>query len=247
MWYKLTWMYVGQQKIRPSGWWGWQPWANTIAYYPLDSTNTVNDLSGNNYTLTNWNSTPFQTYYGVDCAVFDHTLYNYFEAQWLDTSIIWNTLTVSIWCNTPFLENGNNETAYKIIGTQRDSPYRWWCLDYYTNWSNTEFSRMEVLGSNWSALYNQLPSANVRHNLIWTYNGSNITFYIDGVQVATGTARLSTSDPWTLQIGRALWGIWIDDSYFDWWISAIIIEDQVRDATMISDYYDLTKWNYWIS
>ena len=45
------------------------PWSSTIAYYPLNSSTTVNDMSGNGYTLTNdWAS--FWTYGWVDCAYF---------------------------------------------------------------------------------------------------------------------------------------------------------------------------------
>lgn len=47
MGYKLTWMYIGQDKIRPSG---WQPWANTVVYYPL--TEDILDHSWNSYNLT---------------------------------------------------------------------------------------------------------------------------------------------------------------------------------------------------
>ena len=47
----------------------WLPNKDTIAYYPLNATTTVNDMSGNSKTLTN-NNVTFWTYNWVDCANF---------------------------------------------------------------------------------------------------------------------------------------------------------------------------------
>ena len=58
--------YIGEYPER------WQPWANTVAYYPLTSTTTVNDLSGNGYTLSTHDTLPtFWIYQWVDCASFN--------------------------------------------------------------------------------------------------------------------------------------------------------------------------------
>ena len=52
MGYKLQKIYVWSQQVRPSG---WQPWANTLAWYPLET--DTKDYSWNNRDWTNSNVT----------------------------------------------------------------------------------------------------------------------------------------------------------------------------------------------
>lgn len=214
---------------------GWptprQPWVNTIAYYPLDSTNTVNDLSWNNYNLTNkWNVT-----FGVN--------------NWVDCATFWNS--------TPrWLVN----TSANIIS---------WQYTYLT-WINMDMSSYawgwaRVFGwtSNFFILIWELPN---NHNMcpqrpmtdwvtltawwhlvcfVWDVTTGNFTSYLDGVSVSSWIG-LSWSMSWIV-----IWAKENDythsDDRFKWNMSAIIWENKQRTSQEISDYYDLTKWDYWIS
>ena len=64
---------------------GWQPWANTLCYYPFDT--DYSDQSWNGYNLTNRWATTIWTKWGVDCAVFikdsQYNIYIY-DIQFLD-------------------------------------------------------------------------------------------------------------------------------------------------------------------
>lgn len=70
-----TGIYCGSRKLRPDGWWGWwTPWANTVAYYPLNSTSQWNDMKGMGtaYNLATSHTAPtYWTYQWVDCAYFN--------------------------------------------------------------------------------------------------------------------------------------------------------------------------------
>lgn len=64
MGYKLTWVYIGQTKVRPSGWGWWQPWANTLAYRPFKS--DLNEASWK--TWLDWNITRWSVSYSNNMA-----------------------------------------------------------------------------------------------------------------------------------------------------------------------------------
>ena len=91
MWYKVNKIYVGTQQVRPV----WKPWSNTIAYYPLTSTTTVNDMSGNNRNLTN-HSVSFNTYDWVNCAYFNGSS-QYLNQDSVNMWLFSGSLTVSSW------------------------------------------------------------------------------------------------------------------------------------------------------
>jgi hypothetical protein len=53
MWYKINWIYVWNQKVRPSGWGGWQPWANTLFYYKFENS-LLNEVTWTVDASFNW-------------------------------------------------------------------------------------------------------------------------------------------------------------------------------------------------
>lgn len=231
MGYKLTWMYIWQQKIRPKG---WKPWVNTIAYYPLDSTNTVDDLSWNNLTLTGWWTYQFWTYGWVDCCSISN---GYFTAN---HSWSWD-ITILAWCNQqwqPANDTGviamTYDTGHPVsqIWYNKESnrpnydPDGWiygyaerWGLDYTTNYHN---------------------STNQWYLVACTRDWSSINLYINWVLEKTWTIS-----SWTWAYSQL--GVSRDIRSMVWYVSNVIFEDKIRTAQEISDYYNQTKWNYWIS
>ena len=237
MWYKIQKIYIWQTQVRPSGWW-WHPWANTVAYYPLDSTNTVNDLSWNNYTLTTSHTNPtFWTYQWVDCASFNGSNTE-LKTVSVNPWTYWSSFTVSCWVygtatwdRVPICNVYYNSTW---LNRQIRAHSSWSSIFEFngTSWTNTSF---------WISA-----NAQAWHNLLFTANGNNITTYVDGAQVATGT-NTKWNNNWTFTI----WCGWDEaDGYFwwfNWWLSNVIVENKVWTVDEVSEYYNQTKANYWIS
>lgn len=242
MGYKLTGMYMRpngvEKQIRPK-WW-WQPWANTIAYFPLNATSTVNDLSGHSYSLaSNWNVT-FWTYNWVSCC--------YINVGMLSCAI--NTtsksaITENIWyceADAPNYDNWyiinigytNPTTSANcnwIIRSNGRPSWRIWFTGYVdeTNWIYSS-----------TTTYNPI-STNTWYNLCYTYNGTTLTLYVNWQAVWTASSSWSTDFSYvslsrSADLDRSIKG----------YISNAIYEDIVRTAQEVLDYYNLTKSNYWL-
>ena len=75
----------------------WTPWENTIAYYPLTSTDTVNDRSWNWLNGTqNWTITFGSWLWWVDCALFSWNTWSYIQVAH-NAKMATNTITYSMW------------------------------------------------------------------------------------------------------------------------------------------------------
>jgi len=230
MGYKLTWMYIWQQKIRPSGWGRWQPWANTIAYYPLTSTTTTSDESGNWNTLTN-NNVTFWTYQWVDCASFNGS------SSRLGTTIAetpqWASPRTILWyCyNNNASYTPSNDSEIVFFSWQTGSTWRMLKLGIFDDnntiqqrWDDHEF---------WQTIREQRWGGAV------VYDGTKFTLYANWVSQWDWTTTAITS--WTnFYIGGSTTSWW-------WWngyISNVIFENKARTAQEVADYYNQTKANY---
>jgi hypothetical protein len=216
-----------------SGW--WQPWVNTVAYYPLDSTNTVNDLSGNNYTLSGLGYT-FWTNQWVDCV----SMVGTFWQSYLNNSTIpvWSTRTWLAWV---YATTANSSQQWVICTwTYYSSTIVWmWVYQndaYITDWRSFD--------TKWTT------------NIIWWWHNIWFTWtswwpiylYVDWVLEATSTNLGRRDDTW-FTIGAKTKEVWLWDwsEPYTWLISNVIFEDVAWTAQDFADYFDLTKWNYWIS
>ena len=202
----------------------WQPWANTIAYYPLTSTATVNDMSGNNRNLTNkWLT--FWTYDWVDCAYASWSSYAYITSN----PITWNSLfTASIWC--------------KMSNTS------WWknSIAFWNYWNNVSFSIWVNGTSLYTGWWNNdrdtgyTMSTNTRTHTVVTHDNWTIKVYVNGTLQYTSTVSFSLSST------KTVIGAWLLN-YWDKWsgyLSDAIEETVVWTAQEVSDYYNQTKSNY---
>ena len=239
MGYKLTWVYIRpngtEQKIRPE--W-WQPWANTIAYYPLTSVTTTSDMKGSwtAYDLTNYNVS-FTTYQWVDCWVFygntnyESWLYN----QTAPARTSWN-YTFLCWFYV-----GTDTMTYN---TRVQWFYGYPCSVYNLGgyyWINNADA--------WS------PRAQITNTSQWnlwtiTWEWSAVKVYLNWSLEYTWTDSEYSNRFWGTHPWIVIW--WSDNPWssadkFSWWISEVIYENKVRTAQEIADYYNQTKANYWIS
>jgi hypothetical protein len=91
MWYKINWIYVWSQKVRPAQQ-PWTPWTDTVAYRPF--TDDYNDYSWNNYNVTSQGSTILTTLNGVKCLNLNESSC---QVSSVDTLGSYSNYTMSLW------------------------------------------------------------------------------------------------------------------------------------------------------
>lgn len=205
-----------------------EPWANTIAYYPLNSTTTNTDQSWHWNTLTNqW--AVFWTYGGVNCAnTTGKSLY------WGITNLpTWNSArTISVWANAQASSSwmaiywyGNNSTHKRCVAYRTTSS--WWAI-YFSHYNDDIVTSVAMNTNKW-------------YLLTYTYDGTTAKWYINwalawSVSISLNTASSNLVISW--------WGA--GNETFTGYISEFILENKARTADEISKYYNWTKANYWL-
>lgn len=203
------------------------PWVNTVAYYPLDW--DADDYSGNSYDGTATDVTYITLSSWLKVATFNGTS-SYIEiTNWFSTS---DSITFSVWFTRL---DGNFRTLFSNEG----SNWIWLYIDYYNGQSNLRVG-------NWvdTAMWVAWTTTWTWYNLIFTCSGNTGKVYINwtldtSTYLSSFTSLTTTSIIWNEPLAPTRW--WYGN------ISRIIIENQARDATAVSNYYNLTKWDYWIS
>lgn len=206
----------------------WQPWANTLAYYPLAE--DAKDYSGNGRDGTNsW-------------VTFSDGLATFSSARVSIPSDSWNypsaNFTISVWARA---KNWVADNMY-IVGK----------LDYYATSMQSFFYNVWITYSThyatwWFATwsdYNTYPWASTvviwldeRHLYTLTNDWTTKTLYLDKTQVAQATANTTTS---TISMPLTIWAATYrnNNAYFDGNIKDVIIENKTWSLQDISDYYD---------
>ena len=218
----------------------WKPWANTIAYYPLTSASTVNDMSGNNRNLTIHNSPIFWISYWVDCMKCYWSDWNWgwngLYTTSFPTSTLWSSFSIWCWC---LLEG----SSWIWVCSAQWNPRNWITFALENTYVTSE--RLNN-GSINRIRYSWTITKNVWHYLLTTYDNWAWNIYYDSQLVAT----------WNYAIGSSsIMGIWIycsgwTPSWYNYvcngYISNVIMENKVRTADDVTAYYNLTKANYWL-
>lgn len=213
----------------------WQPWVNTICYYPLDSTNTVNDLSWHSYTLTNSWGVTFWTNQWVDCAWF--------------TS--WGSSSWSRWLY---------RTSDTIITPQStDLTFHVWLY----KWSETMYYNPRIIGRYGYPIFTYASRSKIStadstaygitpvewawflFSCVYKYSDKTWAYYLNGVYQNTqsNSTQASYSNSWIVLGTRDNLSTGYGDKW-SWWMSNLIIENKAWTAQEVADYYDQTKSNY---
>ena len=217
---------------------GWQPWVNTIAYYPLDSVNTVNDLSWNNHNWTQSWTITFWTALWVDCASFNQS--GYITVPY-DASLNTSTITISFWCAVSNAWTWGNINWWILC---RSNLSGHWVYGVANVWAEGKNFAVQLDWWSFDQREVMFTSSNQWEYITVTYNWTTGNIYKNWSLVDTFSYTCDISQ----STENLIMGTYYDSSFkFSGKLSNIIIEDQVRDATAISNYYDLTKWDYWIS
>lgn len=216
---------------------GWQPGANTVLYVPMDT--DLSDHWPNNISLTNTNVT-IGTVGWINAWLFPVADGYYNLTADLSSYISSWEYTVLVWVNTLELPTWSNPTPFTSIWWgMATSPYRWWIM-----WLRTDWFGISVEG--WQAKSSIIPTLNTWYLICWVYKTNEGILYINWNQEANNSR--------TLSYGFQNFGIWQD--WYDnegkrrhrrGYISNFILENKVRTAQEIEDYYNQTKSLYWIS
>jgi len=236
MGYKIKRILVGTQQVRP---YRYNPWANTIAYYPFDT--NFNDYMGN-YNLTAKAGSPsITTLNWVKCCYFNGS-----SDIWNDSlhmSTIWTTFTVCAWVYVLWDEMAVMNNIYWAWSSYS---VNWVWLFFYTNWLWWRWQSW--YNSTMTLVENQISySKNRWYFVCTTYTNWTYKMYVNWVQTVTQSAT-----PWfsSSSLFRIWWSNFNDnrwERYFsNWYVSREIIENKVWTADEIDLYYRTTKSNYWL-
>ena len=207
---------------------GWKPWVNTVAYFPFDT--DFKDYSWNWHDLTNNWWVAIESVDWITCANFkDQSPYWLSRIDWSIitswpyTYLAWLNMDSSSWTENPRMFAWK-DNWFIIWNRERGG----WIYPGY--WSNT-----------W------VPYSAWWHLVCIVGDSSNGSYesYKDWVYL----------NSWTWTTGGRTWLVlWTNEGNFssalDKFIgqmSRVIFENKKRTAQEIADYYDLTKWDYWIS
>ena len=200
----------------------WQPWANTLLYLPF--TSDMLDHSWNNRVVT------------TDIGIIQN---GYFYNDNTDTNSRWFTIQ-----NMPALTNFTTTFYEKKTWTYANNQQAVFLYAGGSQIHSIDFAnkiRFGVWGwpndpsvpNNW---------ADVWRLLTYVKNGNNFSFYINATLIS------SASRAWVSQPAWSHYYFWWGSVYYPlmWYASQLIVEDKARTAQEVSDYYNLTKWNYWL-
>lgn len=214
-------IYIGE--------YGWKPWENTVAYYPLKEDFNDHKWSWTLYNLTN-NGWSLTTLSWVQCAYF-----NLSSIASNSSPSFWWIRTISHWINA----NSNSENSvivwtgwsWWVNTTVFSSTLWWWTLPWCSNMYNQWYSTSDNI------------SFNTWYYMVTTIGDGYWKVYLNWV--LKGTYSFSVWN-WTWIYLSRRWDWITSNSRYDWYLSEVIIEDKARTAQEISDYYNQTKSNYWL-
>lgn len=204
---------------------GWQPWANTVAYYKLET--DLKDYSWHNHHLNNsWIT--FTTLNGVPCAYWNGSSYAY----WSD-NIFWSwniTFTASIrvkryqtsWsspnCLRRFWQPNSNQSAWMWIHAAWASWVPAWTLMIW-RWSNDTSTGQQIQNTEWT-------------NVITAYNWSTIRVFINWNKIYEGSYSYNIS-----QKPNRIFTNWNDVDKLYWYLRENIFENVAWTDQQAKDYF----------
>lgn len=225
MGYKLTWIYVWSQRVRPS-WWA--PSADTIFYYKFD--NNLNDEMGN-YDLSVWSGSAAITY----LTTAGWAKYAYFSNScwsWQSAGISedWDNLhTMSFWMNA---QSSWQSILIDIVGDRRIWTRVAWNVRF--EWYSSQAYQQNIWTWTW-------------HHIVCIRSGTDGKIYIDWNLEATWTPPDALGNLTTYLVLNNAWDTQQSSLTDDAYLSELILERGEWTAQDVANYYNSTKSNYWIS
>ena len=218
---------VWDKQVRPAG---WTPWANTLAYYKFDW--NLNDSSWNSrnlsmytWTFTYWTTSWWAKYIQTSSSN---------AANNLTLPLNWDSYTVQWYVNFwEFRQTGSQQAILMDFVWNswwaRFWSWWWWFQPVCNVWSDVWLS--------WSINTWYLFTVVIKNHYIYWY----VNWELKRSWAMTQYSWTS----WTLVIN------WIADKSSTWYrwawkLSELIFESRDWTQSEIQDYYNQTKWNYWL-
>ena len=233
MWYKVKRIYQWTNLVRPV----WKPWANTVAYYPLDT--DFNDYSWNWWNMTTKAGSPsITTLNGVKCCYFNGS--SDIGNNDFHSSSIWTTFTVCWWVNLIWDEMAFLTNVYQPW-------YTWFAVNQQTSWLLFQLNKGS--SPNTSIKYDNSYQKNTWIFSCVTYSNNTAKVYVNWVLgITSNSVPYATDSNWYTRIwwfnNRTswTWERWFSNGY----VSNLIIENKIWTASEVSNYYNQTKSKYWL-
>lgn len=214
--------------IRVDNWLPFEPTSDTIAYFPLQ--NDLDDYSWNNKSLT----APIITKHGV----------GYRATWWVTLSSNSSTAkTMSFWFyivsgNSPFMSLWWPWTVgagYYYEHNEARLKQHLFC------WTDSSWGASTVPLSIWAWAW---------HHIVFTYDSSwpNVYGYVDGTQylIYNWVPYSFDTSVWFMGSQANSWQDGFSGNFMcD--LSELIVESKYWTQQNVTDYYNATKWIYWIS
>ena len=211
----------------------WQPWENTVAYYKFDW--NLNDSSGNSHTLSNTGSISYSTNpYAVNLSTSNYLYFNNadtFNHDW----------TFNTWAYITARNTANQSTVLFSQWTWATNSMIFCCIDY--QW------KLAMWFYNDDYIWTITSPLNQWVNVCYTYNYATKTYkaYINWVKDIDGTKTTQyTVVSWNLYMWALADGPTSLNYRVQWKLSEYILENKVRTAQDVTNYYNQTKSNYWL-
>ncbi len=207
----------------------WKPWANTIAYYPLET-------DANNSYWTLWNGT---LSWSTSFVVSNNTTVLLCSAWWLLTipnhTFLYSWYTIVFRCK--YATYSNYRPHYLDIQSSNKTIFS---SQHYSWWTN-------------SLIYSDYPSYSPTNNVQgfspnqWVMNtlvvsNGKLYYYFNTNLVWSKTDTGISSD---IAINKYYLWPWFEDSWnYGVYLSNVIIENKSRTAYEITEYYNRSKAKY---
>ena len=214
-----------------------------LAHYPLTSSTTTNDTSGNNKNLTQSWTVTYGNYNWVNCGYFNGG-YLYLN----ESLILWaNPRTISCWFN----RTSAVSDAWAFWGMGTASSGNW--ITVYLHWNAPATWKYGY----WNWAYDRdvgfdvWPSLNTWYFLTATYDGTDLLLYVNWTYLWTPTAwTYSGTNAITLNLTNTKTTICcmpnLQWTWFKGYMSEFIFDWTTWTAQEVLDYYNDTKSNYWL-
>lgn len=223
------------------------PWANTLAYYPLTATTTVNDQSGNNYNLTNVGNITFGDNAWVSCASFNNTS-RYLYTAITETSDTNLTFNIWIYLTNNRTTKDTNRIMWATYSLYSTTPPNHFIMQYSDGYpSSTKWLCGSYVNTQWWDIqYTSVDTININtwYNCCVTYDGSNIKLYVNWSLYNT---KAFTKGSTYNTIKNIYINCRENDISFYGYLSNAIFEKKTRAAQEVLDYYNASKSIYGIS
>lgn len=228
---------------------GWQPWVNTLAYWKLEW--DYNDETWN-YNGT-WISTSFVT---DSTTWFDVMACPWTWVNYMFVDTLPSTTTDQFTLLIRAKQNFTYEDYRNLFGTHTTPSWHGWSNNDWLRMATESGSLFNISWYGYSAslweITNYVSTSELQNWWLYWYTFDRLTkeckFYYNWIYKWSHTYSIQPTTWWLDSFTLWQWYNRSDsDRAYKGWISHTILENKIRTDQEFSDYYNQTKWDYWIS